>query len=228
MKVKTVAYDLFPQKDRVVILGAGPSYNTNLPAMQEYIQEYKPLVIGSNYNYPSIASDYTVFIGKSMYSKSHKKIRSPNIIITGHVYKHQEKNVKKDKKHNYYVVNTRATTKQHSYWNEKKIVFNKSRFQHWLSNSGYTTILMSAFFRPKEVCLIGFDGPTIDGSRVHHYNGDTRNNKGNVHSSPTIVARKGRFLELIFDFLKLHGVERIKAFDNERLWGAKRHSLCTM
>ncbi len=228
MGIETLTYDVFPQVDKVVVLGAGPSYNVNAPKIKEYITEHSPIIIGSNYNYPGIDSDYTMFIGKSIYSKSYKKIKSPNIIVTGHVFNNQKKNIQRDRKHDYFIMKTKATTKEHSYWNVDKIVFNKSRFKHWLSNCGYTALLAAAFFRPTEVSIIGFDGPTLDGSCVHHYHGDTRNNKGSVHSSPDIIAKKGRFLELIFDFLKLHGVKKISAFKNERLWGARRSSLCTM
>lgn len=218
-----INFESFDKKENVLVLGAGPSFSTNKEMVNNIIKECDPLIIGSNYNYSLIKeSDYTVFIGKGTFRHRYKDTKSDNIIVTSYVYRRKSKSILSDETHKYFILSTCATQKD--YWNKSVITFKEDKFDHWLSNCGYTALLSSVFFKPKCVTLVGFDGPTKDGSKVKHFNGDIRNNK-DIHRKLDIIQRKGNFLTLIFEFLKKNGVSEIRTFSNEKLWGANR-SIC--
>lgn len=218
--MKNLDYNI-EQCDNVVVLGAGPSLNKYIREIKKFVAENKCVVIGCNYNYP-IYSDYTMFIGGSIYADRFRDIRSPNIIVTPKVIIKKSHFVETDSGHSYYLMQTDADQNDR-YWDQPTIsVTDSGVFHHWLQNCGFTALLASHFFKPKKVIGVGLDGPTKSGDKMvlEHFNNITRDARG-FHAKPKIINRKHEFLNKIFDFLRERNIT-VVTFDGDSLWNLRK------
>jgi hypothetical protein len=217
------------QSQSVVVLAAGPSLNRNLPMVKTYAKKKESIVIACNYNF-DLKADYAMFIGRGIYGSQNKNIEAPNFITTSRI-------VPQNEKHHYIIHSLTEDLRSGimPYYLEQNIsVDEQGVFAHHLSNCGFTALLAAHFFQPQEILIAGLDGPKLAKNKkyesVEHFNGVTRNYKGDVHTDPNIVLKKGRFLSLIFQFLCDRGI-KVGVFDNERLWCAREWPLtakCTV
>ena len=215
-----VQNNVFDHADSVVVLAAGPSFNLYVPKVQEYINKHKSLVIGCNYNYP-IKSDYTMIIGKSIYRIKAKKSAAKKIVITPWVLHNNPEFVAKyiSRGYQHYVLKTTCRHTSSQYWDGDIVLNDDGSFNHWLGNCGFSALLLSHFFTPKEVMIVGFDGPESGGIVMHHFNSITRRQKGS-HADENISKGKGIFLGKIINFLNKSDT-RVALWEKDRLWGLR-------
>jgi hypothetical protein len=210
------------QRDHILILGAGPTLLTNIKTAHDYCVNNNALVIGTSYNF-EIASDYTMIVGKSVFRSRISRLRNKNLIVTDWVIKNNKDIIKKiSPKYNLWHMRTSCQDASQQYW-EGDISITKGVFAHHLSNCGFTALLAAHFFRPKEIMIVGFDGPDDNGFTMQHFNGETRNQKG-LHKDKNISVKKGQFLGKIIAFLNSLRIGVI-AFENDSLWGMNTPNL---
>lgn len=189
-----------PQVDTVVILGAGPSLNEYIDTINDIKDK---VIIGSNYNFP-ISSDFTLFTGPGTFKHSVREITSPNIIISQLVLSRRKRIIDSMTEKQFYVMQNIESKKV--YYKEIEIKISKEGvFGHSFANSGFTSILVSHFFRPKKVILTGFDGPDLrsDGYYQTHFNGKDRKWSDPAHGiMKSDFALRQNFLRLILEFLR--------------------------
>ena len=197
----------FDGVDNVVIWGAGPSFNTYSNQVQQYIDSHNSLVIGCNYNYP-INSEFTMIIGKSVYRTSIRELTTRKIIITPWVFHNNKKIIgqRACADYQHYMLKTHCRNTSSAYWEEDIVMSGDESFMHWLGNCGFSALLASYFFTPKEVMIVGFDGPESCGITMYHFNDVVRRQKGN-HANIVISKAKGVFLGRIINFLNSCGIQ---------------------
>lgn len=200
----------------MVILGAGASLNTYTDSVRDYVNSHGSLVIGANHNYP-IDSDFTLFTGPGTFKHSIIHCKSPNIIVTENVLNRRKSLINQHPSKNFYLMRTSAKTDT-DYWKETSIRIDNGVFAHSFANCGFSSILSSHFFRPQEVVIAGFDGPSFrnDGIYQEHFNGTTRKWEKLKHCiTKSHFALRQRFLSMIIEFLH-HRKIKIKVFG--KLW----------
>lgn len=218
--MKVLDYNM-EQYDKVAILGAGPSLQKNMNIVNAFAKQ-DCLVIGTSYNF-TLRSDYTMVVGKSVFRSAVKTIKSTKMIITDWVLKNNKSLIKKtSSKFDYWLMQTTCQDASHKYW-EGDVNIKNGIFDHHLSNCGFTALLASHFFSPKQVMIAGFDGPDNTGYTMPHFNGKTRVQKG-IHKDKDVSLQKGQFLRKIISFVNSRGT-KITAFRNDGLWGMDSRGL---
>ncbi len=206
-----------PCYESVVVLGAGVSLNTYANSVRDYISSHESLVLGSNHNYP-INSDFTLFTGPGTFKHTIAKSEAPNIIVTENVLNRRKKIIDQYNTKKFYLLKTSAK-KDTDYWKETSIrIDSEGVFAHSFANCGFSSILSSHFFRPQEVVVVGFDGPSFrdDGTYQEHFHGTTRKWEKPQHCiTKAHFALRQKFLSMIIEFLHQRKIT-IKVFG--KLW----------
>ena len=202
-----------PHHESVVVLGAGVSLNEYADSVRDYVAANNSLVIGANHNYP-IDSDFTLFTGPGTFKHTIAQCEASNIVVTENVLNRRQPQMAQYPSKNFYLLRTTAK-KDTDYWKETRIRINESgAFAHSFANCGFTTILASHFFRPKEVVVAGFDGPSYrpDGTFQEHFNGTVRKWEKRQHCiTKQHFELRQRFLSMIIEFLHQRNIT-IKVF----------------
>lgn len=226
-----IRYNTFEPCDSVIVLGAGPSLNKNLPLIKNYIaNKDKTIILACNYNY-SLESNFTVFIDRLVFISNIEIIQNKNIIITNRIYNYKKCRQLIDKTNrNFYLIDTnenisickfdKTTT---SFELNKIIVDENGKVGHNLGNAGQTALFAAHYFKPKKIIALGFDG--MDKNKQKKFDG--REMTLNEKNRKTIKYKVDYMQNRLIPFLKEKSIE-IFAFDNDRFWGIKRDSIKTI
>jgi hypothetical protein len=219
-------YSIAKQNDRVVVLGGGPTAGTRLDVVSEYIERYKPIVLSANYDH-DVPIDYIVSNSKLALSKlAENPPKCKKLIIRNRVglLRLFEKTWADIKGYRFYVY-CDGRYSEGAYKTRHIKISEQGRFLHYrVGSSGFGALALSVVFRPKEILIVGFDGP-LDNSfhSKKTYRGNTvpflsdRNKyKGEME--------RDYLHEATFPFIR-ERVEKLMAFPEDALWGADRTRL---
>jgi hypothetical protein len=209
--MKILNFDTTPNYDNLIIIGGGPSSLIYRKQIETLLNNKETTSISSNRKAPITKEvDYMLFLDKiffKQYLKTHKPGESHHIIV-GPKIKVPEKI---DKTH-VYLLNY-----NHKVKSTKTININQNGYiNHKTGGSGFACLLSSVFFQPKNIHIIGFDGPTE--TTMHHFNGADKE----IGIEKTNRSRK--FLKLILVYLINKDI-KIYSYQQDQFWNLNRDAL---
>jgi len=217
IKARPFCYRVAPKSESIVVVGAGPSVTDNIGAAAEYARENKSIVLCANYYERAIDYDYIVYVDVKKYKETIPTLPESKIIA----HRGIPLSDRVLKKHKIWRIALNIK-KKHLYVSRGVRFPSDGKFPYCsLGNAGFTSALMSAYFKPKKVLLVGFDGPIFkkDGSPKSIAKDD-----GRFHNFVNLgrAARKVKhFRSRLIPFLKSKGIV-VQAFSNDNLWGINR------
>ena len=182
---REMKYDDIPDNKSVVILCAGPSLNVYANKIVDYIKNNKSLVIAANYNFEDkgIKSDYTYITDQEKLIENIDKINSHLVLPIKMKTDCDDKKIEKYlrpyggkmknfvskrfncDKYKVFHVGVRGGTTVYSETGKLKIgksgVFPYRR----LGSAGQGAIMIALLARPKNMLIVGLDGPKKEDGR---------------------------------------------------------------
>ncbi len=213
MKMPKLSFDTVSDSN-VVILGAGPSINSNLETIKKFRDENDAVVIGASRKYP-VHVDYTLFVDEVQYSKFIEKLDSPHVIVP----KWCPVKSSHRRKHKYLLL---PAPQFPVVYDIPKITMNKENsFDHGLGNSGFASILISPFFRPQKLLIVGFDGPAKNYKEQIKFDGTK--GKYSKGKQKRLKSVKQPFVQskVMWSYLQGYNIE-VFSVDNDAVWGLNK------
>lgn len=165
-KVPIFNFDVAKQSESVIIIAGGASTGQNINKVLKYAAKHPSVVFSANYDY-GIPSDYTFFGDRDKYIEQIKNITG-NIIISRRIHKEI---IQLSSKRFFFRVKTRIAGE--SIYNSTRIQLPEDgKFPYYgIGTAGVACMVLSLFCNPKQMLLVGFDGPTSDAATKSKYDG---------------------------------------------------------
>lgn len=224
MNYRQVNYETFAPVDVAVCVCAGPSIHDSIPLAKEYCKGRSSVVLCSNYDlHPD--TDYVVFIDHVIFKKFINKTKCRNVIINSSIYDCHKSGIKELDKNVYRIMTDDSIAVCQFHSRAKEYNLTKIRVKengavcHQIGNAGMATIFAGHYFIPKEIVVLGFEGPTDDNTRIPKHNG--RLDKYSKATVKTIPSKRHYVSNMLVPFLKQKGI-KVSAFNNDTFWGIDR------
>lgn len=213
-------YNNIRSYDSVLVLGGGPSLTSSMNLIQDFIKKENPVILSANYEHKNINIDFIHFVTSSKFREAYKqKIKTKNIILRDKISYLSNNNIG----YNYYKIGNNKS-ESGAYKIKKIQISNNGDFNYFnLGNAGFSTIVISAIFKPKKIFMVGFDGPFSDYSKkliykneIKYYNKSFTEKRG--------VLKKKYFNNVIIPFLLSKNI-KIYSSKKDKLWGISRDNI---
>tara|TARA_Y100000034_G_scaffold133910_1_gene200859 strand:+ start:856 stop:1572 length:717 start_codon:yes stop_codon:yes gene_type:complete len=224
-------YDTMPQVDRVVVIAAGPSAKKAMHKVEKWIDS-KTIVIVTNYKFP-IKADYTFFVKTKIFKRMHQKVDG-KIVIASPLCKlgqYQHNKTKRWLMKRVMIFKCRSSPKV---WNVDEVKINKDCIvKHDIASSGFGALILATYCRPKELMLIGFDGPTVVKSKknpegrytLKHFNGRTQGRPMDKDHKRIKIEYRAFLRDKMIPFLFNSGIKDIYVCREDKLRGINKKKL---
>lgn len=216
-KINILNWETLKHNDNILVLGGGMS-SSKTEIINKYISEKNPIVLACNYSH-SAKVDYTVFLDQDFFYKQCDIVKT-NFLLG--------KKVKIELDCLHHLREKSIVINDSDKKDIKKIEIEKSgEINHRIPNSGFATILCSLFFFPKEILLIGFNGPVNNGGDYLHFSNEySRLNelKEKKYGNERYYNRLN-YLKLLLNFIMSKKI-KIYSISDDTLWGINKKKSC--
>lgn len=210
------------QADDIIVLGSGPTSKSVIDQVAEYQKENDSLLISANWYDRPVDVGYYVFVDIKKYNEDIDSIpaESKVIVHSGIPVLPEHEDV-----YEMYKIKLRPPKKgKHIYASKAINIPDDGKFSYTsLGNAGFTSILISSFFCPKRILVVGFDGPGFDSEGNPEYV-DKYDRPRHYFINKGRAIRKVEHFHKLLPFMKSKGIE-IYAFAEDNLWNIDRSVL---
>lgn len=212
MSFKILSQQTISPSNNVVVFGGGPSVLTGQKKTEDFMASRSCTTISSNRFPPYCQPDFMLFIDNKFFKKCLPQIKSENIIIGKKI----KINPKLHNKHNFFILQYNPHPPKTSLAEIEVQIFKNGKIPHLTGGAGFASILVSTMFQPKNLFIIGFDGPDLY-NHLPHYD----NNKKNKNN-PQKMSEFRIWFKKILMFVRSKNIT-IHSCSSDRLWDLNKH-----
>jgi hypothetical protein len=223
-------YENMPQRDKVLVLAAGPSANEAIKKAKKWMDE-DTVVIVTNYKFP-IKANYTFFVKTKIFRQQHQKVDG-KLVIASPLVKVGKYAKMRSKRWLMKRLRIFRCQKSPRVWAIDKITIDENCVvRHDIASSGFGALLLATYCRPKHLLMVGFDGPTIDKTNkrkrkfvLDHFTGKTQIRPLDDLHKRIAIQYKKYLRDKMMPFLSESGIENIYLCKEDRFRGINKTDL---